>query len=208
MRLLLIILKSMAIGIIGSVPVGPIVMLAIQRSLMKGQGAGMRCAIGAILSDTVFAAMAIFAVGITSTLLQHYSNTMRIIGGMVIAAAGISMLMDADSFEGGSDNTRYALGDIGKSIVMGFSNPGSFFWILAALTTSGISSGVISVYESAAVVFGVFSGSLLYWLGLTYFLSKKGGRFNSSFLRYSNKVFGVAILLFGLFFLVFGVMNQ
>lgn len=205
MNLLLIILKSMAIGVIGSIPVGPIVMLSVQRSLLDGQRAGMQCAMGAILSDTVFAALALFAVRMTSTLLQDYSCLIQICGGIIIAGVGAGMLLSKGELKRRRQSRRHRIAETGKSMAMGFSNPGSFFWILAALTAIGVSHENLTHLESVCVVASVFAGSLLYWLILTYFAAKKGSDFSMPTLKKVSRIFGAVIILFGLFFTVRGV---
>lgn len=205
MRLLLIILKSLAIGVLGSIPVGPIVMLTIQRSLVSGQKAGMGCAIGAILSDTLFAAMALFAVSITSDFLNRYSMQIQIFGGILIALVGASMLVRKCYKRTIAGNKYDSISDAGKSLVMGFSNPGSFFWIVAALSATGMSSGNITPIESICVVTAIFTGSMLYWLLLTHYASKKGETIMIPTLKRFNRIFGGVVVLFGLLFIVLGV---
>ena len=205
MNLLLIIIKSMAIGIIGSIPVGPIVMLTVQRSLLDGQKAGMRCAMGAILSDTVFAALALFAVSITAALLQDYSCHIQIFGGIIIAGVGAGMLFSKGELKRRRQSRRHRIAETGKSMLMGFTNPGSFFWILAALTATGISNDSITPVESVCVVASVFGGSFLYWLILTYFAAKKGSAFSMPALKLVSRIFGAVIIVFGLFFVLRGV---
>jgi len=207
MSLLLIILKSMAIGILGSIPVGPIVMLSVQSSISCGQRAGMRCALGAILSDTVFAAMALFAVSITSDLLQKYSSAIQICGGVIIAMIGVLMLLKKGDPKRRKRSRYHSMADAAKSLVMGFSNPASFFWVLGALTASGMGSENISVAESFCVVFGLFAGCLLYWLLYTHFAAKKEDSFSVPTLKRISKVFGAAIIAFGFFFIIFGIIK-
>lgn len=205
MSLLLIILKSLAIGAFGSIPVGPIVMLTFQRSLLRGQKAGMGCAMGAVLSDTVFAAMALFAVSITSDFLNRYSTPIQICGGILIVTVGISMLVRKHYSKKITGNKYDSISDVGKALVMGFSNPGSFFWIVAALSATGMSGGSITSVESICVVAAIFTGSMLYWLLLTHYAAKKGETIMISTLRKFNRLFGGVIVLFGLLFIILGL---
>ena len=88
MSLAHMILNAMVIGALGSLPVGPIVVMTFQKSLCYGRKAGMACASGAIASDTVFAAIALFAYSLISNLLLEYSKQIEIIGGLVIVIMG------------------------------------------------------------------------------------------------------------------------
>lgn len=57
--MLLDILKGFIIGICASVPLGPIAILVIQKSLSDGHKAGFFAGLGACLVDTIFAVIAV-----------------------------------------------------------------------------------------------------------------------------------------------------
>lgn len=200
-----LILKSMLIGAIGSVPVGPIVMLTLNKTLSSGQRAGMYCAMGAVISDTIFAMLAMFAFNLTANLMDGYSTTIEIVGGAIIIAVGIGMLFRREVPRERISATK-ALYDSGKSLMIGLVNPGSFLYILAAFASGGFEVGEMTFIESMLAVAGVFAGSFLYWLILTYLASKGKGRLGLATLHRINKLFGIAVILFGIYFIVKGIM--
>ena len=202
MEILPLILKAMLIGALGSIPVGPIVMLTLQRSISGGKKAGMSCAIGAILSDTIFATLALFAFKLVSELLEKYTHIIEMGGGIIIAAVGFSMLFQKFHISKPKLKASRILFDSGKSLLMGLSNPGSFFWILASFTAMGFDANTLSPIQSILVIAGVFMGSLLYWFLLTSIAAKGENRFNLKTLLKINRFFGVLIILFGAYFIV------
>ena len=56
--MLIELLKGFIVGICASVPLGPIGVLCIQRTLSKGRNSGFIPGLGAAVSDSIFAAIA------------------------------------------------------------------------------------------------------------------------------------------------------
>ena len=55
--------KALGIGLLLAVPVGPIGLLCLRRSLTMGMAAGMAVGLGAATADGVYAGIAAFALG-------------------------------------------------------------------------------------------------------------------------------------------------
>ena len=85
------ILKAFIVGICASVPIGPIAILVIQKSLSGGHKSGFITGLGACVVDTLYAVIAIFALAIVQEFINAHQNVILIVGGLVIASLGISM---------------------------------------------------------------------------------------------------------------------
>ena len=208
MSLAHMIFNAMVIGALGSLPVGPIVVMTFQKSLCYGRKAGMACASGAIASDTVFAAMALFAYSLISNLLLEYSKHIEIVGGLVIVILGMAMWLKRHKQLSEAQGFSSILYDTGKSMLMGFSNPGSFFWVLAAFAASGFEAGSLTALESAIIVLSVALGSLIYWYAFTWFVAKGRNRLKEDTILKISNISAIAIILFGIFFLCKGIFDK
>ena len=208
MSLAHMIFNAMVIGALGSLPVGPIVVMTFQKSLCYGRKAGMACASGAMASDTVFAAMALFAYSLISNLLLEYSKQIEIIGGLVIVIMGVAMWIKKHKQLSEAQGFSSILYDTGKSMLMGFSNPGSFFWVLAAFAASGFEAGSLTALESAIIVLSVALGSFIYWYAFTWFVAKGRNRLKEDTILKISNISAIAIILFGIFFLCKGIFGK
>lgn len=206
-NILLIILKAMLVGVLGSIPVGPIVVFTFQRTLNDGRWAGMASAMGAVVSDTVFAVIALFAFDMMSNVFLGHSMMVELIGGLVILAIGIGIILKKSQGRRRQLSTSNYLLDSGRALLMGFLNPGGLLWIIAAFASFGFDSSHLNLVESVAVVAGVFVGSLLYWAVFTYFVSRGEKGINYQTLLKINTASGVAVAIFGLFFIVKSLVN-
>ena len=77
MEWLITILKAFLVGFAASVPVGPVAILVIQKSLSKGFSAGFVTGLGASVVDTLFAVIAMFALAFTQQFLNHHHPPQR-----------------------------------------------------------------------------------------------------------------------------------
>ena len=84
--MILDILKAMLVGVCASVPVGPIAILVIQKSLSKGHKAGFITSLGSVFVDTVFSIIAIFALAFVQDFLARrlYDMTGDILMSLLI----------------------------------------------------------------------------------------------------------------------------
>ena len=89
--MILDILKAMLVGVCASVPVGPIAILVIQKSLSKGHKAGFITSLGSVFVDTVFSIIAIFALAFVQDFLARNHNWISLIGGIIVIILGASM---------------------------------------------------------------------------------------------------------------------
>ena len=59
--MLLDIIKGFIVGLCASVPMGPVAILVVQKTLNKGRSAGFVAGLGATVVDTIYAIIALFA---------------------------------------------------------------------------------------------------------------------------------------------------
>ena len=91
--MLLDILKGFIVGICASVPLGPIAILVIQKSLSEGHKSGFLAGLGACLVDTLFAVIAIFALAIAEAFMKDYSTLIMVGGGIIVTLLGCSLAL-------------------------------------------------------------------------------------------------------------------
>src|SRR3546814_2060608 len=87
--LLLTLLKGMAIGFAMAVPVGPVGLLCIRRTLNYGLVIGLLSGLGAALADAPFAAAAAGGLASLMDFLLGIERQLRVAGGVFLVALGI-----------------------------------------------------------------------------------------------------------------------
>ena len=86
-------LKGMLVGIVIAVPVGPVGILCIRRTILDGRLPGLFSGLGAASADSVFGIVAGFGLTFISDSLFDYQDWLRIGGAAFLLYVGITALM-------------------------------------------------------------------------------------------------------------------
>ena len=65
-------LKGFVIGLIASIPLGPIGVMCIQRTLSKNHRSGFVSGLGAATADSIFATIALFSLTVVMSFIENY----------------------------------------------------------------------------------------------------------------------------------------
>ncbi|MDO9613654.1 MAG: LysE family transporter [Bacteroidota bacterium] len=190
--------KGILIGLLVSIPLGPIGVLVIQRTVNKNRIAGLLCGMGAALSDVFYAIVAGFSLTILIDFISEHEILFQTIGAMVVLGLGIHIFfknpvsdLRKNRLRG---NSHYQ--DIAFSFLITLSNPLTVFVFLAVFTSSGVAVSLEQPYHSFFVILGIFAGALLWWFSLSGIVSLFRHKINLRILWWINKTAGVVIVLF------------
>lgn len=206
--MLLDIIKAFIVGICASAPIGPIAILVIQKSLSGGHKAGFIAGLGACVVDTIYAVAAIFALAVVQEFIYTHQNIILIVGGIVVAMLGVSMSF-SDPFRKVKKNSgsSVSLTDFMQSLIMGFSNPGAVFVILALFAFFGLADESPHNWSVMPIILSVSAGSVAYWFCVTWLLSHFRKKFEIRTILWINRVTGAIIILIGIALLGEGIFN-
>ena len=139
--MLLELLKGFIVGLFASVPLGPIGVLCIQRTLSKGRSSGFITGLGAAVSDTIFAAIALLSISYVQQLLSDYRYLVMIAGGVIVGIFGVKLFMTnpVKQIRRPKYGSRHYWQDFLSTVLMTISNPGAFFLMLGLFAFIGIS---------------------------------------------------------------------
>ncbi len=201
-------IKAFVIGICAAVPVGPVLLMVIQKTLCRGRSAGMMTGFGSALADTVYAAVGLFTLTLIEGFVEKHAAPIMIAGGVLIAAIGLgivrhSSLIDLSDKDSGAKGTFSLLGCSLQSLGSALSNPAALAMMLGLLAVGGFASGRPDA-PLWALLLAVFAGEFLYWIAVVLLLStfvKPSGRV----LRIMSRVAGIAICCFALVLTVRGI---
>jgi len=161
-------LKGILVGIIIAIPVGPVGVLCIRRTILHGRLAGFLSGLGAASADTVFGIIAGFGLTVVSDWLFDYQNWLRIIGAAFLLFIGISAFFH-DPLVGTQSqrDPESLLADYASTFALTITNPVTILAFLAIFAGIGFTGGQATLGTAAVLVLGVWLGSLLWWAGLS-----------------------------------------
>ncbi|MBC8005440.1 MAG: LysE family transporter [Verrucomicrobia bacterium] len=195
---LMLIAKGMLIGLLVSVPLGPIGVLVVQRTVNKSRAAGLLSGMGAALSDTLYAIIAGFSLTYIVDFIREYEVLFQSVGALVVLGLGIHIFfkdpvsdLQRNRLRG---NTHFK--DLISTFLVTFSNPLSVFVFLAIFTSSGVAMHLEQPYHSFFVILGIFTGALVWWFSLSGLVSLFRHKISLRVLWWINKTAGVLIVIF------------
>jgi threonine/homoserine/homoserine lactone efflux protein len=194
-------LNGILIGLMVSIPMGPIGMLCIQRTLNKGRKAGFISGLGAAAADSIYSTIAGFGISIIISFIKEKIVYFQIVGGIIIIILGINIFYTNPArqlrLQRSNHNKLYE--DFLSVFFLTVSNPMPFFFFLALFAGLNIAgNSPLDFFRISMMVFGIFVGSVLWWFILSTLVSLFRHRFRLKSLWWMNKIAGIITFFIGI----------
>ena len=192
-------IKGMVIGFSIAAPVGPIGLLCIRRSLAQGPLAGFVTGLGAATADTFYGFVAGFGLTFVTGFLLTLETELHLAGGAFLCFLGWQAMGKKQG-----DNKKPEIGFKGyplsylSALVLTLTNPMTIMAFMAIFAGLGLATSDNGYLSSAILVTGVFLGSTLWWMILTFGTARLGRRLSTDFQSRINQVTGMVLILFGI----------
>ena len=183
------IFRGILIGLMVSVPLGPMGVLIIQKTLQKGALAGFVAGMGAACADLFYATVAAFGLGFVINVIQTHELILQIIGGIFLIIVGLKIYFDNPLKQIRMKKRVTKKGLLGDFLTLFFltvSNPVAIVVFMAVF--AGASVFVLS---------GVVIGGGLWWYTLSTLVNIFRKKFRLRVLITINRVSGVLITVLG-----------
>jgi threonine/homoserine/homoserine lactone efflux protein len=190
-------LKGMGLGLAIAAPVGPIGLLCIRRSLTQGQLMGLATGLGAATADGLYGCIAGFGLTAVANLLVSHAQAMQLIGGLFLCYLGVTTLRADPATEAAKLSSQGLWGAYASTLVLTLTNPATILSFIAIFAGLGLVGSSQSWAASLTLVVGVFLGSALWWLCLSWGVTLFSQRLTPVRLKWLNRLAGAAIFAFG-----------
>jgi len=194
-----IFLKGLIIGLSIAVPVGPIGILCIRRTLVQGRIPGILSGLGAATADALYGAMAGFGLTFLSNFLIGHWIWLRLIGGGLLCVIGAKTFLSKPAEPGAFVERNSLWSAYLSTFFLTLTNPMTILFFAAVFAGLGLVSESDHYLSAGILVSGVFIGSAMWWLILSGFTGFLQRLFNIKGLQWLNRISGLIIMGFGLF---------
>ncbi len=207
--MLIAFLKGLIVGLGASIPLGPLGVLCVQKTLSKGRNAGFITGLGASASDTCYAAISVLGLAFMQTLIHQNRMWVMFIGGIIIIFIGIRIYLTNPIKQIRQKHTnKKHIEDFIEAFLMTITNPGAILLILGLLAAVGINIGDdVGGRTVFAILWGIFLGSALWWFVLSTTINIFRKKFRLKQLIMINRISGIVIAILGLISLCDGVIS-
>ena len=196
-------IKAILIGLAASIPLGPLGIVCIQKTLSKGRWAGFAVGLGSSLADTFYATIALLSVSFISEFLNRNNDWVMLIGGIIILIIGLQIafknpIKDLRRPNAGSFGSRH-FQEVGRGLLMTITNPGALVLMLGLFAFFHLDLGdSYKTVDVLAVLAGIFLGTAAWWFLLSSGISLFRKRFQLRQMLIINRISGALIALLGL----------
>ncbi|MEJ0044331.1 MAG: LysE family transporter [Rhizomicrobium sp.] len=201
--------SGIVIGLFVAVPIGPVNLICIRRTLAFGPLNGFMSGLGAAAGDTVFAIVTAFGLTAVAQLIEGYSSIIEFAGGAMLVYFGVhtwrakveARLDDKLAAKEKGASTLFRA--VASTFALTITNPATLLGFAALIAgLGGLAGGHPSIASASFVVIGVTVGSTLWWLLLTAIVGLFHASINDRTMALINRISGIAIAGSGLAVLV------
>ena len=190
-------LKGFVIGLMVAVPVGPIGLLCVNRSLSKGPAYGLASGLGVSTADAISAGIVALGLTLVSSFLISHQLWLRLIGGIFLCYVGIKIYTTQPSEPSAWDKEQNLLHAYASTFFLTFTNPLTLLSFVAIYAGWGVEDLTGHYLASAILTAGVFCGSAIWWVLLSSGMPAVRMMFSHAGLRWMHRISGAIIAGFG-----------
>lgn len=190
-------LRGIILGFSIALPVGPIGILCIRRTLTQGHLIGLLSGLGAATADAICGAIAGFGLTFISAILIGHASGLRICGGIFLCYLGWKTLQSTPTHSAASTSAISLWSAYSSTVLLTLTNPMTMLSFAAIFAGFGL-AGAGSFRSASQLVTGVFLGSASWWLLLSSGVNLLRSKFNPQGLQWLNRISGLILLTFGI----------
>jgi threonine/homoserine/homoserine lactone efflux protein len=188
--------EGILIGFAMAIPIGPIGIICIRKTLTEGRLRGMIIGFGAATADALYGCVAAFGLTVISDTLLSQRVWIRLVGGALLLFLGVRAFLAIPKDPKLQIQSSGRLRSYLTTVFLTLTNPLTVFAFLAVFAALGLGNK-LSYFSAALLVLGIFLGSSLWFFALSSGVTLFRDRFDVTGLLWVNKIAGILIILSG-----------
>ena len=197
-------IQGVGIGFSIAIPVGPIGMLCLRRSLKDGRRVGLVSGLGAATADAIYGLIAALGISAVQGFLLDHRFALQLGGGIFLVFLGLRTVWTKPTSDAttAAPRPRNLPAAFGSTLVLTLANPTTILAFAGIFAGLGVGITVGDRFAAFRMVTGVFLGSAVWWLLLSLGAGALRSRLQQGGLRILNIGSGLAIAGIGVWQLV------
>ncbi|PCH69287.1 MAG: lysine transporter LysE [Bacteroidales bacterium] len=183
-----------------SIPLGPIGVLIIQKTIQKGRLAGFISGLGAAVADMFYATVAAFGLGMVLNFIETQEFYLQLVGSIFLVYVGLRIFFTnpIKQIRGAKKTGKKGmLGDFISIFFLTASNPIAVFVFVAVFAGASIFGSNPTLRIELFLILGVLIGGALWWYTLSTIINIFRKKFRLKQLFWINKTSGIIIASLG-----------
>ncbi len=191
------IIDGIIIGISASIPLGPIGVLVVQRTLNKGHLSGFVSGLGAAMSDTIYAIIAGFSLSFIVGFIETQLLWIQIFGAIILISLGLKIYNTNPAIQLRKQKKKSTslIQDFFSTFALTVANPLAVFLFMAFFAGFRVVGSKNTSIEHLLLISGVLIGAASWWLILSSLVNMFRSKINLRRLFWINKIAGSTIIV-------------
>ncbi len=196
------ILHGLLVGMLISVPTGPVGFLCVRRALVHHYRASFSSAFGSIAADLIFGAVGIFSLTSVYDFFTKESTPIRFVGSLILLYVGIKTFFAiAPELIPGIKKYEH-IGNFASTFLLTMTNPVQIITlpVIFAAVGTGVRSG--NYGDAFFFLIGLGIGAICSWTILIGLAASFKKRIKEHHFRMINRISGTLITATGLYIML------
>jgi threonine/homoserine/homoserine lactone efflux protein len=190
-------IQGIIIGLTLAVPVGPISLVCIHRTVANGRLHGIVSGFGVATADSFYAAVAFLGLTAVSGLIIGHQTEFRLVAAIALILVGIQVFRSVPAAVRDNPDPESFVRDYLSLLAIAAANPLTIIFFITILPGFGVVAHGTTLITAVPFVAGIFLGSAVWWIILCGSLGSVRSRLSTENLRRINQVSGILITVFG-----------
>ena len=205
-----LVLKGLIVGVVISAPMGPVGILCIQRTMQKGRSYGLVTGAGAAISDFVYALITGFGMSFVIDFIEQGQTLfwLKLIGSVMLLIFGLHTYRQdpRKCLRPHVKRKGTLFYNFISAFGLTFSNPLIIFLFIALFNM--LTFVIPSNFVGQAIGFlSIIVGAMLWWLGLTYLITKMKKNIGVRGILRLNRTIGTIVIAVSVVYAAMTLLN-
>ncbi|WP_027363929.1 LysE family translocator [Desulfotruncus alcoholivorax] len=191
--------KALLTGLLFCVPIGPVNLLCIRRTLAEGRLSGFVSGLGAAAADSFFAYVAALGVSYIANFFLKEENFLQLGGGIFLCYLGVRIFSakPVDRSKSTAPSAQGFYKAFSSAFFLTVANPVTILAYTAIFAGFNLNGGSSHFYAAFIAASGVFLGAILWWFILSSVVNLLRYKLTDRGILWFNRGSGIAIAVFG-----------
>lgn len=195
-----IFIKGIMLGLIVSIPLGPIGIILINRTIKRGLLSGFFSGLGLGTADVIQAIIAILGLSLVIGFIREERFILSLFSGIVIIFAGLKIYFSnpVRDFRNRDMANKSLWRDYYSVLALSVTNPYTVLIFVAFFSGFPLRTEIRPEMVPVILVTGIFTGTMAWWASLSWVVSRFRNRIRLKTIVKINRTAGIIITLIGI----------
>jgi threonine/homoserine/homoserine lactone efflux protein len=199
-----ILMKGVLLGFTVSMPLGPVSIILINRTIKRGFLSGFFSGLGLASADTLLALLAALGFTVIIGFIREQQFMITLVAGIIVTGVGMKVLLSnpVKDFRDRDKGNKSLWRDFYSVFMLAITNPYTILIFVAIFPGIHISEATRPETVPFILIPGVLIGAMAWWFSLSYVLSRLKKKIRLRAVVRVNKAGGIVIIIIGVLLLI------